>query len=58
MTRADRGVISKWFAKKLPDFDLASNNGCWQWAAGSGCDAVSYFLVFNPTLSEKFDMNY
>jgi len=45
-----------YFAKKLLDFDLAANNGGWQWAAGSGCDAAPYFRVFNPTLqTEKFD---
>lgn len=45
-----------WFAKKLLDFDLASNNGGWQWAAGSGCDAAPYFRVFNPYLqTQKFD---
>lgn len=45
-----------WFAEKLLDFDLASNNGGWQWAAGSGCDAAPYFRVFNPYLqTEKFD---
>jgi deoxyribodipyrimidine photo-lyase len=45
-----------YFAKKLLDFDLASNNGGWQWAAGCGCDAAPYFRVFNPTLQlEKFD---
>ncbi|HEY2350556.1 MAG TPA: deoxyribodipyrimidine photo-lyase [Puia sp.] len=45
-----------YFAEKLLDFDLASNNGGWQWAAGSGCDAAPYFRVFNPTLQqEKFD---
>lgn len=45
-----------WFARKLLDFDLAANNGGWQWAAGSGCDAAPYFRVFNPTLqTEKFD---
>ncbi len=45
-----------YFAKKLLDFDLASNNGGWQWAAGSGCDAAPYFRVFNPYLqTEKFD---
>jgi deoxyribodipyrimidine photo-lyase len=37
-----------WFAQKLLDFDLASNNGGWHWAAGSGCDAAPYFRVFNP----------
>jgi len=45
-----------YFARKLLDFELASNNGGWQWAAGSGCDAAPYFRVFNPTLqTEKFD---
>ena len=45
-----------YFARKLLDFDLAANNGGWQWAAGSGCDAAPYFRVFNPTLqTEKFD---
>jgi deoxyribodipyrimidine photo-lyase len=44
------------FASKLLDFDLASNNGGWQWAAGSGCDAAPYFRVFNPTTqAKKFD---
>lgn len=45
-----------YFARKLLDFDLASNNGGWQWAASSGCDAAPYFRVFNPDLqTEKFD---
>lgn len=45
-----------YFANKLLDFDLAANNGGWQWAAGSGCDAAPYFRVFNPYLqTEKFD---
>jgi deoxyribodipyrimidine photo-lyase len=45
-----------YFAKKLNDFEFASNNGGWQWAAGSGCDAAPYFRVFNPKLqTEKFD---
>jgi deoxyribodipyrimidine photo-lyase len=45
-----------YFAEKLLDFDLAANNGGWQWAAGSGCDAAPYFRVFNPELqTEKFD---
>jgi len=45
-----------WFAQKLLDFDLASNNGGWQWAAGCGTDAAPYFRVFNPTAQqEKFD---
>jgi deoxyribodipyrimidine photo-lyase len=45
-----------YFAKKLLDFDFAANNGGWQWAASSGCDAVPYFRIFNPTLqTERFD---
>jgi deoxyribodipyrimidine photo-lyase len=46
----------RYFAEKLLDFDLASNVGGWQWAAGSGCDAAPYFRIFNPTSQmEKFD---
>jgi deoxyribodipyrimidine photo-lyase len=45
-----------YFADKLLDFDFASNNGGWQWAAGTGCDAAPYFRVFNPYLqTKKFD---
>jgi deoxyribodipyrimidine photo-lyase len=45
-----------YFAKKLLDFELASNNGGWQWAAGTGTDAQPYFRVFNPdSQTEKFD---
>jgi deoxyribodipyrimidine photo-lyase len=45
-----------YFAQKLIDYDLAANNGNWQWAAGCGCDAAPYFRVFNPSLqTEKFD---
>ncbi|MEL6944142.1 MAG: deoxyribodipyrimidine photo-lyase, partial [Bacteroidota bacterium] len=45
-----------YFAEKLLDFDLASNNGGWQWAAGSGTDAAPYFRIFNPTSQQqKFD---
>lgn len=45
-----------YFAQKLNDYDLSANNGNWQWAAGSGCDAAPYFRVFNPTTqTEKFD---
>ncbi|MFA9216119.1 MAG: deoxyribodipyrimidine photo-lyase [Sphingomonadaceae bacterium] len=45
-----------YFALHLNDFDLASNNGGWQWASSSGCDAQPYFRIFNPiTQSEKFD---
>ncbi|GCC50193.1 deoxyribodipyrimidine photo-lyase [Chryseotalea sanaruensis] len=48
-----------YFAKKLLDFDLAANNGGWQWAASSGCDAAPYFRVFNPTLqTQKFDPKF
>ena len=47
-----------YFAEKLLDFDLASNNGGWQWASGSGCDAAPYFRIFNPYLqTQKFDPN-
>lgn len=48
-----------YFAQKLLDFDLASNNGGWQWAAGSGCDAAPYFRIFNPALqTKKFDPKF
>ncbi|MBI1221259.1 MAG: deoxyribodipyrimidine photo-lyase [Bacteroidetes bacterium] len=48
-----------WFARKLLDFDLASNNGGWQWAAGTGVDAAPYFRVFNPELQQKkFDPDF
>ncbi|MDZ4201652.1 MAG: deoxyribodipyrimidine photo-lyase [Gallionella sp.] len=44
------------FADKLLDYDLAANNGGWQWAASTGCDAQPWFRIFNPvTQSEKFD---
>ncbi len=47
-----------YFAEKLLDFDFSANNGGWQWAAGSGCDAAPYFRVFNPSLqAQKFDPN-
>lgn len=46
----------RYFAAKLNDFDLSANNGGWQWAASSGCDAQPYFRIFNPiSQSEKFD---
>ncbi len=46
----------RYFADQLNDFDLAANNGGWQWAASTGCDAQPYFRIFNPvTQSEKFD---
>ncbi|MCU0438517.1 MAG: DNA photolyase family protein [Raineya sp.] len=45
-----------YFAKKLLDFDLSANNGGWQWASSSGCDAAPYFRIFNPTeQTKKFD---
>ena len=48
-----------YFAKKLLDYDLAINNGNWQWAAGTGCDAAPYFRIFNPTEQrKKFDPNW
>ncbi len=48
-----------YFAEKLLDFELASNCGGWQWAAGSGCDAAPYFRVFNPLAQqEKFDKSF
>lgn len=49
----------RYFAEKLLDFELASNIGGWQWAAGSGCDAAPYFRVFNPKLqTDKFDPTF
>ena len=46
----------QYFAEYLNDFDLAANNGGWQWAASTGCDAQPYFRIFNPvTQSERFD---
>ena len=56
----DLGLDWRWgeryFAEKLNDYDQTSNNGGWQWAASSGCDAQPYFRIFNPTSqSEKFD---
>lgn len=48
-----------YFADKLLDYELASNNGGWQWACGSGCDASPYFRVFNPALqAQKFDPQF
>ncbi len=57
----DWSLGEAYFAEKLLDFDLAANNGGWQWAAGSGCDAAPYFRIFNPYLqTQKFDpqLNY
>ncbi len=46
----------RYFARKLNDFDLAANNGGWQWAASTGCDAQPYFRIFSPvSQSERFD---
>ena len=48
-----------YFASKLLDFELSSNNGGWQWAASSGCDAAPYFRIFNPTeQTKKFDPDF
>jgi deoxyribodipyrimidine photo-lyase len=48
-----------YFAEKLLDYDLAANNGGWQWAAGSGCDAAPYFRVFNPyEQTKRFDPQF
>jgi deoxyribodipyrimidine photo-lyase len=45
-----------YFARQLNDFDLAANNGGWQWASSTGCDGQPWFRIFNPvTQSEKFD---
>ncbi|MCC7005608.1 MAG: deoxyribodipyrimidine photo-lyase, partial [Ottowia sp.] len=56
----DLGIDWRWgeryFAQQLNDFDFSANNGGWQWAASSGCDAQPYFRIFNPvTQSEKYD---
>lgn len=49
----------EYFAKKLLDFDLASNNGGWQWCSGTGCDASPYFRGFNPEVQQKkFDPEF
>ena len=48
-----------YFAQKLLDFDLSANNGGWQWAASSGCDAAPYFRIFNPyEQTKRFDPHY
>lgn len=48
-----------YFAEHLNDFDLSANNGGWQWAAGTGCDAAPYFRVFNPSSQQqKFDPKF
>ena len=48
----------RYFARKLLDYDPCVNNGNWQWAASTGCDAQPYFRIFNPWLQQKkFDAN-
>ncbi|MCK0189532.1 deoxyribodipyrimidine photo-lyase [Arenibacter sp. F20364] len=48
-----------YFAEKLLDYELSSNNGNWQWAAGTGCDAAPYFRIFNPlSQQKKFDKDF
>ena len=48
----------RYFAEKLIDYDFSANNGGWQWAASTGCDAQPWFRIFNPTTqSERFDAN-
>ena len=48
-----------YFAEKLLDYELSSNNGNWQWAAGTGCDAAPYFRIFNPSEQlKKYDGNF
>jgi deoxyribodipyrimidine photo-lyase len=42
-----------WFARHLLDYEMASNNGNWQWVAGCGCDAAPYFRIFNPAVQAK-----
>ena len=52
----DWRIGERYFAQKLIDYDLASNNGGWQWAASTGCDAQPWFRIFNPvTQSRRFD---
>lgn len=49
----------RYFARHLLDYDLSANNGNWQWAAGTGCDAAPYFRIFNPEAQlEKFDPDF
>ncbi|MCS7086305.1 MAG: FAD-binding domain-containing protein, partial [Bacteroidia bacterium] len=52
----DWRIGERYFAEKLLDYDLASNNAGWQWSAGTGCDAAPYFRIFNPDEQlRKFD---
>ena len=49
----------RFFADHLLDFELAANNGNWQWVAGTGCDAAPYFRIFNPEIQlKKFDPDF
>lgn len=49
----------RYFASKLLDYDLSANNGNWQWAAGTGCDAAPYFRIFNPeSQTKRFDPDH
>ncbi|WP_417429092.1 cryptochrome/photolyase family protein [Halpernia sp.] len=55
----DWRIGEAYFAEKLLDYELSSNNGNWQWAAGTGCDSAPYFRIFNPTSQqEKFDKDF
>ena len=55
----DWRIGEAWFARHLLDYELASNNGNWQWAAGTGCDAAPYFRIFNPQAQQKrFDPSW
>lgn len=55
----DYRIGEAYFAEKLMDFELSSNNGNWQWAASTGCDATPYFRIFNPESQQhKFDKNF
>lgn len=55
----DWRIGEAYFAQKLLDYDLAANNGNWQWSAGSGCDAAPYFRIFNPEEQQKkFDPDF
>lgn len=55
----DWKIGEAYFAEKLLDYELSSNNGNWQWAAGTGCDAAPYFRIFNPvSQQEKFDPDF
>jgi deoxyribodipyrimidine photo-lyase len=49
----DWRIGEKYFADRLLDYELASNNGGWQWAAGTGCDAAPWFRIFNPAIQQK-----